>query len=459
MAETQEAVVAPPRPPRPAQAAGLTAWERRGLAALFAALAGFGVLVEMRSAFLSRRMGDLNVFLRAAWAVRSGADLYAVTDNNGFHYCYPPLFAILLTPLADAPAGVGRAGLLPYAASAGICYILNLACLALAVHLLAGALEGPGGPPAGSRRWWALRVWPVLACVVPVGHTLMRGQVNLLLLALLGASVAAVVRGRPFRGGLWLAGAVCLKIIPAFLLAFPLWRRDLRFLAGCAAGLVVGLVLVPVAVLGPARAADCYRKLTTVLIAPGLGVGGDASRAEELTNVTATDSQSVLAVLHNTLHPDAGSRPAKASPEVRRASYLICGVLSLLTLAAAGWRRSDDALAVVLLWGGLTLDMILLSPVCHLHYFALAVPLAMGLIAARWECRAELGPGPGLMALFVFGAVANLLPHFPGLVRLRDGGLALYGALALWLTALVVLAKRVRRPPAARALAASPRAA
>src|SRR5262249_44963419 len=155
-----------------------------------------------------------------------------------------------------------RSGMLPYGVSVGICYLLNLLCLALAVHCLAAALEGPARPPAGGRRWWALRLWPALACAVPVGHTLMRGQVNLLLLALLCAAAAAVIRGRPLCGGLWLAGAICLKVIPAFLLVLPLWRRDGRFLAGCAAGLAAGLVLVPLAVLGPGRTADCYRKLS-----------------------------------------------------------------------------------------------------------------------------------------------------------------------------------------------------
>ena len=50
-------------------------------------------------------MTDLQVYLRAAWAVRSGADLYTIIDDNQWHYHYPALFAILMTPLADPPAG------------------------------------------------------------------------------------------------------------------------------------------------------------------------------------------------------------------------------------------------------------------------------------------------------------------------------------------------------------------
>src|SRR5262245_17109635 len=64
-----------------------------------------GIVVEVRSAYLTRRMTDFQVYLRAAWAVRTGADVYAVQDDNHWHYNYPPLFAILLVPLADAPPG------------------------------------------------------------------------------------------------------------------------------------------------------------------------------------------------------------------------------------------------------------------------------------------------------------------------------------------------------------------
>jgi hypothetical protein len=274
----------------------------------------------------------------------------------------------------------------------------------------------------------------------------MRGQVNLLLLALVSGAAASLVRGRSFRAGVWLAGAVCLKIIPAFLVVLPLWRRDFRLLGGLAVGLAVGLALVPLAVLGPARTLDCYGRLHTVMIAPGLGVGGDESRAKELINVTATDSQSILAVLHNTLHPDPADRPAKASSSVRLVSYVLGGAMTLLTLLAAGRRRPADPVSSVLLWGGLLIDMILLSPVCHLHYFSLAVPLVMGLIADRWQRRPTLAPGPGLLSLFVLGALANLLPQFPSMNAVRDGGLAMYATLSLWLVSMVVLWKREHTP-------------
>ena len=433
----------------PRQAAPRRA-ELLALFAFFLVLMVFGVIVEIRSALQQTRKGDLNVFLRAGWAIRADANLYSVTDDNGFHYHYPPLLAILAAPLADAPAEADRAGMLPYAVSVGICYVLNLLLLAFAVHHLAAALEQTtagrfrlGGRP-GCRAWWALRWLPILACIIPLGHTLSRGQVNMLLLALFAGFLADLLRGRNFRAGLWLAGAICIKIIPAFLLLLPLWRRDGRCLAGCAAGLVVGLAIVPVAVLGPVRTVECYREMTRTVLLPGMGGGDDASRADELTNQTATEGQSILTAMHNTLHPDFANRPPKASPVVRLVSLLLGGLLTLTTLAAFGWRRQADGVDLVMFFGLLVLDMLFISPVCHLHYYSLALPLVTALMAERWRQHDGLSLGPWLLGLLAVFAVANLLPQLPNMTLLRDCGAAMYGALVVWAAAIGLLWRRGR---------------
>ena len=299
----------------------LTTWERLGIALFFVALVVFGALVEMRTALLSRRMGDLNCFLRPAWAVRAGQDIYQILDDCGWHYNYPPFLAIVLTPLADAPTGEDRAGMLPYAVSAAIWYLINVLCLAIGVHILAKALEensGLGAVPFGCRRWWALRLWPVLACLAPVGQSLMRGQVNLIVLMCICAALAGLLRKQNLRAGWWLSWPICIKVFPAFLLLYPMARRDLRCLAGCAVGLLIGLVLVPVAAFGPRGTWDYYQEFYEVTLAPGLGIGSDTSRSAELTMTTSTDSQSLVATLHNALHFDRTTRPLDSSPGLRR---------------------------------------------------------------------------------------------------------------------------------------------
>src|SRR5256885_9382916 len=109
-----------------------------------------------------------------------------------------------MPPLADAPAGADRSALLPYPVSVALWFAINLACGLVAVHWLARALEdSPPDPavrsaPAGCQAWWRHRVVPLLICLPPVAHTLMRGQVNLIVLWLLAGMLAAHVRGRGF---------------------------------------------------------------------------------------------------------------------------------------------------------------------------------------------------------------------------------------------------------------------
>jgi hypothetical protein len=427
---------------------GLSFVQRCGLAVLVTAFLLFGVVTEWRSAFLTHHRTDLQVYLRAAWAVRANADLYKVTDDNNWHYHYPPLFAILMTPLADAPPGAAPLIAVPFPVSVALWYVLSVGFLVAGVHWLAQALEdtSPGfaaRTPPGCRAWWALRVLPIVACLPPVWGALARGQVNLLLVALLCGMGAAILRGRRTQAGLWLAGAICLKVFPAFLLIYPLWRRDLRCLAGCAAGLAIGLGAIPAAVFGPSQTLAYYQEWTNVLVRPGLGQGEDHTRDKELITTTATDSQSFVCVLHNTLHLNRMTRPREAAPETRLTHWVVGGVFTGLTLLALGWRRRGGRQELLGL-GTLTLIMFLLSPVCHLHYFCLALPLVMGFLTIAWESPPREGAGTQWRSLWlwlILGAngVANTLPHLPDSELLRDLGLATYGTLVLWLAAVVIL--------------------
>jgi hypothetical protein len=423
----------------------LTKWHKFGLVLFAVVIIAFGCLVEKRSAFMQRRMTDAGVYFRAAWAVRSGGDLYHIADDNNWHYNYPPLFAILITPLADAPAGESRNGLLPYPISIALWFVFNLLCVILAVHWLAKGLED-NLPLVHrtwplSRLWWAHRIVPLLICLPPIAHTLMRGQVNLLLLLLFAGMLGALASGRNGRAGVWLAGAICLKIIPAFLLLYPVWRRDWRFLAGCTAGLAIGLGVIPLLTLGPARTLECYQELADGVLRPGLTHDGDPTRAKELTDINGTGSQSFVVVWHNTLHPDRDTRPTHADPLLRWSALACGGLLALLTLwiARRSWRQpsGQSAAKIYIAWGALILVMLFTSPISHMHYHCLCLPLVMGLLvlypAEGWRRWAWLA----LTAVFY---AAHTLPHVPEWSELRDFGIPMYAGMLLWILALTALA-------------------
>ena len=423
----------------------LSKGQKLGLVFSVLLLVGFGVLVETRGAFLKRRMTDLNVFQRAAWSVRSGSNMYHTTDDNGWHYNHPPLLAILLVPLADAPAGADRSWMLPYPVSVGLWYLITLACGFAGAHILANALEESSPEPAVRnqprfcRRWWALRMLPILIGLPAIGRTQMRGQVGLLIVLLLCGMSAAVMRGQRFRAGLWLAVSICIKLIPALLLLLPLWRRDSRMLAGCALGLALGLGLIPALAMGPRRTADAYHTYFNETLWPGVTGDSKGSRGRELIGLAGTDNNAPVAVMHKIMYPDRPSRPWEAVPGIRTAHWAIAGLLTGLTLAAAGWRKPDAGSRELIFLGSLTVLMWIVSPVFHPHYAAMWVPLLIVLVAMNWDRYGY--PRISLAWRLIFGllVLAHLLTVIPGLEIMRDGGLVLYSALALWGGSTVML--------------------
>jgi hypothetical protein len=252
---------------------------------------------------------------------------------------------------------------------------------------------------------------------------------------------AAILDGRGIAAGWWLAGAICIKVFPFYLLVYPLWRRDWRMLGACALGLALGLILLPAAYFGPVRAQRYAHEWNQVLIQPALFGGADRSRAAELLDINATDSQSFVALLHRWRNLDETigvPRSLRSRPLERWATpvhWAIALGLTALALTAAGWQRRLPPLGEELFLGSLIVVMVLASPVSHLHYFTLVVPLAMGLVAAARGGAVY----PDRRWCWLLGAfiAATVLPLLPGLEALRDLGLASVGAMALWCAGVI----------------------
>jgi hypothetical protein len=333
----------------------------------------------------------------------------------------------MLGPIADPPPYAAPVAAVPFAISVAVWYVVSVALLLLAVHWLALAIEGSASGRA--RRfgftWWETRLVP-LVCILPAaGRTLARGQVNPLVLVLLALWLLALSRGRRITGAIALAIAISIKVIPALLLLQPLYRRDRQTLAGVAIGLTFGLIIIPVAIEGPTEVMRQMRTFWNVTLAPGLGLGSDTSRSCELTNATATDSQSIMTVLHNWHYPRPASRPPQVAPWVRLVHWSIGGILTVLTLTASR-RASPTPRDELTLAGQLSVLMIILSPVCHLHYFLFALPLVIVLSSDSNPRRFR-----GLLLIFAALNAASLLTVF----QFRDFGTTTLAALALWAAA------------------------
>ncbi len=413
----------------------LKQWEKGALALFVAVLFVFGVQVVIRSAFLDRRMGDLDVFLRAAWAVRNDKDPYAASSENEWHYLYPPLYAILMTPFADPPRGADPSGCLSYPVSVVLVYLISLASLFAGVHVMASALEARAADtsfqtqPRFCRRWWALRISPILVCFLPIGHTLMRGQVNLIILAALCAALAGWIRGQSFRAGMWLALAICIKVIPAFLLVYPLWKRDWRGVVGCTVGLLIGLIVVPGAVFGPAKTVTRYEAYGKGFFAPFFDLNKNTSRKEEiLGSVNATESVGVRNALHNWMYPDAKHRPADMD-RVAQIAFVVLGVvMTFMTL----WPARNTSTRVAYCGGGLILLMAIFSPVCHSHYLLFCLPIVMSLLAGAWQNQPTVHMPSLLVTTFGLFFWTMAIAYLPGMEILKDRCASLFATLPLW---------------------------
>ncbi len=408
-------------------------WERAGLALLLVGVAAFGGLVVTRSAFQQSRKTDFGVYARAGYAVREGLDLYQIADDNSWHYCYPPPFAVLMVPLADPLPWADHRGYLPFWVSVVIWYVVNAALVWRAVSVFA-AVALPDAAPR-SRRWWYARLVPLYVCVGGIGFTLARGQVNLLLVWLFAELFAAALRGRAFTAGLWLAAAVCLKVVPAYLSLFHLVRGEWKAGVGLLAGSAVLLGAVPAAVWGPAGAVELNRTMVQVVVAPGTVGAGDQTRAKELTDATATDSQSFQAVAHNCLHPVKATRPAAYDRRAKLIHLLASGLMTSATAAAGWFARDRSPTARLVFLGCVSAGMLLVSPVSHMHYYAFGLPLASGLwlhVLARRPGAAVAG-GPVVWAVIAWG-VLTALPLLPGtpFEQFRQFGLGTLATVALW---------------------------
>jgi hypothetical protein len=430
----------------------LKKWHRVGLWLLVVWFVVFGAVVEKRSAFNDPRRTDADDYFRAAWSVRAhgGEDLYQVVDTRGWHYNYPPFLAITMVPLANPPPGVDNSSYLPYPVSIALWYLFSVGCLLLGIHWLASALEWASpdatvrSMPAGCRRWWALRIIPMLVCMPSVGRTLSRGQTNLIVLMLFCGMAALLIRNRRVLSGSCLAVAASIKLFPGYLALHALRRMDFRSMLGIFLGLFFCLALFPAMTLGPKRTVDVYNEMAHVLLLPAFTGKGDASRAKELLNATATDSQSFMVVMHNTLHPSRATRPDKLTKPERLVHWGLAAAFTLVTLFAVPRLRENDAISQVLFLGALIIVMLPISPVSHTHYFVFALPVVMALTAEAWERIAFPQFDRTYTWLFVAHILANFLSTLPVLWLFKDCGLSLYGTLILWAAAIIVLRRRAR---------------
>ena len=192
---------------------------------------------------------DFHSYWLAGRLVSAGAnpyDLAALADLGrssgltfvvGGGYSYPVPFAIALVPLAALPFGVALG-------------LFELASVVVFALVVGWWIERHHAAATARRRLVAALL---VGAYAPVAGSIYAGQVNLLVLGLLGPAVALVDRA-PVRSGLTLAVSAVVKLVPGALV-LPLalagrWRALAGLLGGALVLLGLGVVVAPHASAG-----------------------------------------------------------------------------------------------------------------------------------------------------------------------------------------------------------------
>ena len=358
---------------------------------------------KVRPGELHRHRTDVTVYTQAAEAVLAGRDPYGEPNPRGWQYTYPPLFAILMVPLVPLIPPV-EAGVF-YAASVALGLAMGRWCERLERGL---ATEAGVRGPSEALRWLI-----IVGVLLPVLNTLQRGQVGVILGALLCGGVAMVVLRRELWaavvGGLMLSLAMVIKVTPlvpagAFAaalggVALRRWwlagdAKLMRPAAGAAVGLVAGLalfiVVVPAAVMGHEQnKAALEHWVEAFVMTPHrehLGVGTYSPRNQNLAMSVYRIGNHLDYHFAGGPHPevesDEGPTPDMWSETATAAALVKVGRVALVLmlvvpLCLVVWRGGlTDVVAI----GGLGATLSLLgSPISWGHHYVIQVLALVGM--------------------------------------------------------------------------------
>ena len=286
---------------------------------------------------------DLQVYVYAVKDMLAGKDIFATTIPIwSLYFIYPPIAAILMTPLAFGP------------------YVFwQVIWTAGLVWAQQSVLKRCGAP-----RGWKLGLLgiAVVLAVEPIRTTLGYGQVNTMLMALVVADLLPdpPEHRRRIPQGILIGLAAAIKLTPALFVIF-------MFLIGKRRAAITAVISF--AVFTGIGAILLFRE--TVVFFSGLS-GGDTRTASPLY----AGNQSLLGVFF---------RLGDSSRTTTLLGLAVAGVLAVLgCLVAAHWWRSGEKVFAIAIVG---LTTCLASPLSWTHHYVWILPMGMAVLSPgvpRW---------------------------------------------------------------------------
>jgi hypothetical protein len=358
---------------------------------------------------------DFTVFTEAGAAFFDGRNPYDVSNPRGWRYLYPPLFAILVSPLAA----------LDPQWQAVVWYFISLAfaygCHRESIRIWRLAVAARATQPsAGAQRAPPIWLGAIAAATLalPALNCLQRGQVGILVvyLILLGYRLTAENRSwwGPFAGGAALAGSIAIKLTPAlpalFLLGLLLlaaysgrWsavptRRFAGALAGTGIGLLWFIIILPGLAIGDAaNLKHLHTWIDRVVVHNDMGEENNSGfysvRNQSLANaVQRLGNWSAYALAggpSDLSGDDVTRRPAAAPIDQPAVQHALAPVrLALLALLViGGWRtaRRGGDLEMAAMFGLSSTLTLVISPLSWAHHYLLWLPGLLLVPAWQWQ--------------------------------------------------------------------------
>lgn len=349
-----------------------------------------GLAVALFYIRFRRDFGGTEIFLRAGDCMLRGEPLG--TCSLGF--AYPPLFALLMVPLAALPAWAGK--LAWYAVLVATTYGSFRICETLTVRAF--------GVTQKELVW--MRLFTVILSFKFVLSVFGNQAYDSLVLFFLLVGLYGLSENRTWLGAFGLAAAAALKATPLLMLLYPLLYRKWKLVA-LGAALCAAFSILPDVLLPPNDPNAGYLRTWSVGIASGALFGTRPAEEYAIFQQGAIFfNQSLKAFLYRLLEP--GNLPWKDVPMstqvILYAVYLVYCAAALAIILRSKLREGAH------LWGSsvVVISMLMLSPISSKSHFILLLLPHMVIVGYLLKHR-ELWAAtlPPLCAGFVLMLLAS----------------------------------------------------
>jgi hypothetical protein len=359
---------------------------------------------------------DLSVFVSAGRAALKGTEIYEARNMRGWRYVYPPPFALLMMPFA----------VIPLIWASLIWYLLSVTAIVFSVRLT-WALLATVHCHSGNLRWLALL--PSALVLWLLISALQHGQTTPLVLWLVMTALACERSGRNVCGGIALAAAILIKVFPALLIAYFVWRRKWRVVGITIIAMFMGGFILPSLIYGARRNLTYWNEWIGIVALPAVSSQSDVESnplGRTLLSPSLLNNQSLSAVLW---------RIKGGAQSSRMIALAILAAMAIITWLAGRRTQPDCDLALLssfIAW------MVLVPPVSWAHYFMLLLlPLTVLVFLLRqeqdWVTRLVMAS-----SLVIFGICCSIspIPHW------QFWGSLCWGTIVLWFALVIMMVRR-----------------